>query len=213
MGQYYRAIFLNEKKNRPVNFIPSYDFGSGAKLMEHSWLKNDFVRFVEKQLIAEPRNLVWSGDYADNESVSEKELLPFVDNTSEYWTLDKLKEEGVNLYTLSDNVNKIVHGEDIPEEQSKWDYQVKSVAPLRYKYLINFDKKEFVNKDNVLDCGNGWRIHPLPLLTCEGNGRGGGDYRGESKLVGVWARDKIGVVSRKSDIPKDFKEIVVDFVE
>lgn len=218
MGQYYKAIFLNEKKNRPVNWVQCYDFGSGAKLMEHSWLKNDFVRFVEKQLMKEPRNLVWAGDYADNETdVTEKELLPFVDNTSEYWTLEKLKKDGVNLYTLADDSGKITHDEEVKD---KYNHSFKNVAPLTVKYLINFDKKEFVDKSKVPDTGDGWKIHPLPLLTCEGNGRGGGDYGrfGEDKnktidYIGRWSRDKIGVASRKSDIPKDFKEIKPDFTE
>ena len=211
MGQYYRAIFLNEKKNRPVSVTPSYDFGSGAKLMEHSWMKNDFVRFVELQLIAEPRNLVWSGDYADNEmDLTDAEIKPHVDETSEYWTLEKLKKEGINLYSLSDNVGKLIPNEDVKD---KYDHKFKSVAPLKYKYLINFDKKEFVNKEKTPKGSDGWKIHPLPLLTAEGNNRDGDDYRGESKLIGVWARDKIGVVSRKADIPNDFKEVVVDFVE
>jgi len=45
------------------------------------------------------------------------------------------------------------------------------------------------------------------------NGRGGGDYRGESDLIGIWARNIIGVVTKKSDIPKDYKEIRFDLVE
>jgi hypothetical protein len=47
-------------------------------------------------------------------------------------------------------------------------------------------------------------------LTCEGNGRGGGDYRGESPLIGSWARDVISVSDTK---PKDFEELVFDLVE
>lgn len=69
MGQYYRPIFLNNN-NKPVSFAYSHDFGCGLKLMEHSWMKNDFVRFVEKQLIDNPQKLVWAGDYADKESPS-----------------------------------------------------------------------------------------------------------------------------------------------
>ena len=66
MGQYYKAVFLNEN-HKPIASVTSYDFGSGAKLMEHSWMKNPFVRFVEKQLMTTPQRLVWGGDYADNE--------------------------------------------------------------------------------------------------------------------------------------------------
>ena len=49
MGQYYKPIFLSEN-NKPVLSVTCYDFGVGAKLMEHSWMGNSFVRFIEKHL-------------------------------------------------------------------------------------------------------------------------------------------------------------------
>jgi len=81
MGQYYRPTFLNKGKTKPVFYAVSYDFGNGAKLMEHSWMKNPFVAFIEKVLIAEPKPLVWAGDYADGMPFSDFFLsaaLPFV---------------------------------------------------------------------------------------------------------------------------------------
>jgi hypothetical protein len=63
MGQYYKSVFISEN-NKPISSVSSYDFGTGAKLMEHSWMKNPFVRFVEKQLMITPQRLVWAGDYA-----------------------------------------------------------------------------------------------------------------------------------------------------
>lgn len=48
----------------------------------------------------------------------------------------------------------------------------------------------------------GLKIHPLPLLTCEGNGRGGGDFRTENedylKLIGSWARNRITIQTKKT---------------
>ena len=186
MGQYYKAVFLNAKE-KPTAHVSSYDFGSGAKLMEHSWRPNHFVRFVEKILIHNPIRLVWSGDYADEE-VNEKE----------------------NLYSLSENSPKMT--EEVPQDSSKWDYKFKTIAPLRYKYILNMDKKEFVNKDKMPN-NDDWVVHPLPLLTSEGNGRGGGDYRHDhgAEYIGAWARNRIMVVSKKTDIPKDFKEIKPGF--
>jgi hypothetical protein len=53
---------------------------------------------------------------------------------------------------------------------------------------------------------DGWQIHPLPLLTCEGNGRGGGDYGGnDQNLVGLWARNTISV---SNDIPDGYEELL-----
>lgn len=81
-----------------------------------------------------------------------------------------------------------------------------------YPYLVNHTKKEYVNKMEVPADIDGWIIHPLPLLTCEGNGRGGGDYRGESPLVGIWARDLISIELNLEEF-KDYKELTFDLVE
>lgn len=215
MGQYYKPVFLSEN-NKPISSVTCYDFGSSAKLMEHSWRLNPFVRFVENQLMIQAQKLVWAGDYADNEdpkTLSKAEIKPHVDNKSEYWNEAKILKEGLNLYSLSENVGKLTHDEEIPEGKSKYDYNFKKIAPLSAKYLINYDKKEFVDKTKVPKDNDGWQIHPLPLLTCEGNGRGGGDFRKESDLIGSWARNRIGVVTKKGDIPKDFKEVIFDLTE
>lgn len=212
MGQYYKPVFLNEN-NKPKAYVYSHDFGSGLKLMEHSWMKNHFVRFVEKQLMLEPQKLVWAGDYADNEkpeTITNDEIKALADEDSEYWTADNLKAEGVNLYILADTVGKLTHDEDVKD---KYNHNFKTIAPMTAKYLINYDRKEFVDKTKVPQDKDGWRIHPLPLLTCEGNNRGGGDFRGENYLIGLWARNRVGVTTKKSDIPKDFKEILFDLVE
>jgi hypothetical protein len=76
-------------------------------------------------------------------------------------------------------------------------------------YVINHTKKSFVDKTKVPN-RDGWRIHPLPLLTCEGNGRGGGDYRNDDKIVGSWARDLISVSSTK---PEGFTEVEFNLTE
>ena len=91
--------------------------------------------------------------------------------------------------------------------------ELKALPIAKTKYLVNHDKKQFVDKTKVPKDKDGWRIHPLPLLTCEGNGRGGGDFRGESELVGSWARDIISVESKKADIPKGYTEVIFDLVE
>lgn len=83
----------------------------------------------------------------------------------------------------------------------------KAVSSCRY--MVNHTKKQFVDK-NTVPGKDGFRIHPLPLLTCEGNGRGGGDYRGHHELIGYWARD---VISADYKRPVGFIEIVFDLVE
>ena len=80
------------------------------------------------------------------------------------------------------------------------------------RYVVNHSKKEFVDKFSVPEIKDwkGAKIHPLPLLTCEGNGRGGGDFIGENKFVGTWARDVISVESKK---PQGYTEIKPNFEE
>jgi len=77
------------------------------------------------------------------------------------------------------------------------------------RYIVNHTKKEFVDKNIVPKDGEGWKIHPLPLLTCEGNGRGGGDYRRDNSHIGDWARDQISIEKEK---PEDFEEIIPHFI-
>jgi hypothetical protein len=71
--------------------------------------------------------------------------------------------------------------------------------------LPRFKKKQFVDKQK---CSS---IHPLPLLTAEGNGNGGGDYYGENKnMVGIWARD---IISISDTVPEGFTELKCVFMD
>jgi hypothetical protein len=78
---------------------------------------------------------------------------------------------------------------------------------IYYRYIVNHTKKQYVDKEHLSS-----EIHPLPLLVCEGNKRGGGDYWGKnSDLCGTWARDIISVETSK---PSDkYSELVCNFSE
>lgn len=79
----------------------------------------------------------------------------------------------------------------------------------RYRFIVNHTKKQFIDKRKVVD-NDGWRVHPLPLMTAECNGGGGGDYYGVGKeLVGTWARN---LISLELKAPEGYKEIIVPFV-
>ena len=82
---------------------------------------------------------------------------------------------------------------------------------IKARYIVNHSKKEFINKLKVPKM-EGWAINPLPLMTCEGNGQGGGDFYGSDfqNFVGSWARDVISIENR---MPKGFKEIIFDLIE
>jgi hypothetical protein len=191
MGQYFLPIVLGQKTNEDDKevikaWMYSHKYGNGLKLMEHSWIKNNFVRTFESLLAPNGEyhmsRVVWAGDYAE----AEKDVI--------------LKNEDgesfeANLYNLCNNENEIT-----PKETKKY-----------YRYILNHTKKEYVDKDKMID-DNGWKIHPLPLLTSEANGQGGGDYfaSGGSEYIGTWARDVISADTKK---PKGFKEIIPYFCE
>ena len=85
------------------------------------------------------------------------------------------------------------------------------------RFIINHTKKQYVDKTKVVKDCHGWRIAPLPLLTCEGNSRGGGDFhineekgQGNVSIIGSWARDLISVEPRK---PIGYKELKFDLIE
>jgi len=173
MGQYYKPIILKKDKKTVVSFMHSHDFGNGFKLMEHSYIKNNFVKAFETLIINNPQRVLWGGDYAKVEKGFKN-----------------------NAYRRCTDEKKVR-----PETHSE----------AKHRYIVNHTKKTFVDKKAVIDVG-GWQIHPLPLLTCEGNGEGGGDFFGEdkNKLVGSWARDIISIETKR---PKDFKELVFDLKE
>jgi hypothetical protein len=186
MGQYYKAVFLDSKTHISPHF-----YSNGAKLTEHSWIKNDMMMLIESYLHKTPERIVWAGDYAELEEI-ETEFYKHSIN------IDGRNQgvEPLNLYSQCDIVFK---------EKDR----LTEVLP-RLKYIINHTKKEFVNKSKVYN-DNGWKVHPLSILVSEGNGQGGGDYTGNNMdLAGVWARDLISTDSKK---PKGYKEIIPDFRE
>lgn len=174
MGQYYKPAVLGDNKKTIKKWLYSHDFGSGLKLMEHSWMENPLVKSFENLIKDNPERVVWGGDYAD-----------------------KCKGSKTNVYDRCADKNRVFRD------------AVNEVSVLDSRFVINHTKKVYVDKTKVPD-SDGWRIHPLPLLTCEGNGRGGGDFRGDNSLVGSWARDLISVSKTQ---PEGYKELIFDLVE
>lgn len=83
----------------------------------------------------------------------------------------------------------------------------------QYYRPVNYTKKEFVDLKTIRSISRydkNWKIHPLPLLTCEGNGRGGGDFYEDDKRIGSWARDSISI---EVDKPIGFLLVDGTFIE
>lgn len=112
------------------------------------------------------------------------------------------KRQKRNLYDLATGKTK-VNPNDFTDACSK-----------TYRYAINEDTKQFVDVNKAKRNKWGYRIHPLPLLIAEGNGRGCGDYHDnypDIDKVGIWARNLIRVSDEKP--AKGYKELKVHFIE
>lgn len=191
MGQYYKPVSLDSEE-----WIYSHEYDSGLKLMEHSWRPNPFVNAVVNLLAPGGEwykdKIVWAGDYGDDGL--------FLDNREpkSYIAEHNDEEYEYNLYGYADD-----YFEKIKPAPGNYNPEL--------RYLCNHDLGEFVDLEECPDI-DGWIVHPLPLLTSNGNGRGGGDYRhhhGE-EYVGSWAGNHI---SMECDYPDGYEEIYPDFKE
>lgn len=216
MGQYYRGVILSKHTNKAKKIIVKQSFccyahDNGAKLMEHSYVGNWYVKEYEKALAEEFYGypFVWSGDYADNrynEDVYSKACI----------FIDKATRKNAKALGYRKNNNGRWGDEFIRDGITASEKSLSVVTPYEelnttYEYIINFDKKMFVRIPKKTD-DDGLIIHPLPLLCADGNGRGGGDYDGtDMEYVGAWAFDRIGVGNELPD--NTFTELVVNFEE
>ena len=213
MGQYYRGAIIKSYKNGKVRVRKAfccYSHGNGAKLMEHSYVGNHYVKEYEKALANEfyGNQFVWVGDYADRNEIYDA-ACEYIEKNAQR----RAKKKGFRLNPNKCWGNEFIKypkgQEPITASEKDFDEVTKYETFETYKYIINFTKKMFVQipkkKENELT------IHPLPLLCCDGNGRGGGDYYGTNmKLIGSWAYDEIGI---GNEVPQDFTEFVVTFEE
>ena len=174
MGQYYTPII---KRGETFKTFYSHDYGEGLKLMEHSYQGNWFVSTVLNQLVNNPGELAWVGDYAKLEDVEP--------------TKQSLAKEFINM-------------------QNKKYSKPKVVKKLKEEIFINHSKKEYfiLSQTPIKEDEDGFKIHPLPLLTAIGNGKGGGDYRGvNDSLVGKWALDLIEIVDSLDEKTSKYTDI------
>lgn len=189
MGQYFRPVNLDKQE-----YLLSHDYGSGLKLTEHSWLFNPMVNAVVFSLIPGGQwhrdRLVWAGDYMD-----EGLFLKVIKGK---------RKSDLNLY-------------DCCREGDPASC-IKRVRPLLLdgpvpELLVNHNTRQYVRLTGLPEedpTDPGWHLHPLPLLTCSGNGRGGGDFRAANVFTGKWAGHR---VSAEFNIPEGYKEIRPNFTE
>lgn len=203
MGQYFIAVVQATKYNEKCKLVkkqfvikPTY-----SKLLAHS-LTIDFeprlVANLMHQLYVEGwcTQLVWLGDYHQENFGCKKLYEKLMDKVTPYemrYVNDEtfVKFEGVKEFSISKD----------------------------YRYLINSEKCEYIDFKKYLIDGNlDYLLHPLPMLTADGNGKGNGDYFNQENWrdVGRWKYDTIIVsdeLIQETNVSSRFelKEIDVKF--
>jgi len=101
MGAYYQAT-VNKTR------YGTWDLGQGAKLMEHSYIGNEYVESVMSLLENKPKELRWVCDYSENKGGfdwddTEEESLKNVscyDITPVYFAINHTKEMYIDMAEL-----------------------------------------------------------------------------------------------------------------
>ena len=205
MGQYYTPIIMG-KRYGVHGTLYSWDYKEGLKLMEHSYLGTDLTNAVLSKIDHRPMRIAWMGDYADDYPEDDSKRR-------EPYQQKLLKNEFMRIFKQQDKKRIFpapLEGFKNPEDFNGW-------------YLINHTQQTYVDLGEYQQM-NSWEeewdgkkyqmaVHPLPLLTACGNGRGGGDYHDcypDYDMVGRWAFDLIEFASYK---PVGFTEEIYRFKE
>lgn len=203
MGQYYIAVILEAASGAgQPDVIHHYMLIRGHKMMEHAYLFNNNLIIFELHLLAlkSPQRIVWAGDYANSEpdGVTIYQKCFLMENGGEDGDDSELLAEG-KVKVIEKKPESILYGH---------------IAELDlHPYIVNHTKKQYVDKNAIPPNELGEYFHPLPLLTCEGNGAGGGDFMEDDPedLVGSWARDYISLESSVEHLKSEgFTEVIFD---
>ena len=154
MGQYYKTVIVSskcdsEKKIVTVDNDCGFNDWIRLKLMEHSYLNNEWTDSIATLLYRNKVRMAHVGDYA-----------------YEY----PQYELAYNINVDRKNLEADIYDED--GNFKEFDYHKKYLVNYDKRIFIDFDK--YKEKSKV-----GWSedtyICPFTLLTALGNGRGGGE--------------------------------------
>lgn len=217
MGQYYIPTFIFDSGD--IRTLYSHDFDNGLKLMEHSYIGNEFVNAALILIQDQPLQIAWIGDYSDD---------PYEDLYAQAIP----KSEFMRYYEAAWGEERKSKKHLIPPHEFD-NRQLQSICTLRTdrKYIVNHSKRQYIHLGAYI-ARNQWLekgcyvegkyheneeyfmcVHPLPLLTACGNDRGGGDYHSEYPdydMVGLWAFD---LIEYTKTTPLGYDEVMFGFSE
>ena len=198
MGQYYNPVIEqnNVKKAYDRSVNGKYML---AKLTEHSWIFNPTCEYISYLLYNHPGRVAWIGDYAEK---------------------DMCKNQAVNGETMARLID-LAWGENANLEKITTMPEIDEFSISNHKYILNHDKKCYIDMKMYYGLSNQfWPseegeepeeagcLHPIPLLTCVGNGLGGGDFyenqESTNELIGAWTWDLIEVSDK---LPEGYEEV------
>lgn len=171
------------KRGKKLEGYCSHHYNTGLKLVEHAYINNCFTETVMAELFDNPGRLAWVGDYAEENDVKSEFASEFIQAERNF--------------------------------QEK-DYSRPESSKSKYQYVINCDKKEYIDIKKyckIFDKEDYVILHPVPLLTAIGNGKGGGDYFGSNmEMIGSWACDTIMVTNSLGEETKNYIDITENLI-
>ncbi|MDR2525540.1 MAG: hypothetical protein LBC83_05075 [Oscillospiraceae bacterium] len=202
MTQFYVALVID--KHNTIKMIEPWMLGGGLNLMEHSWIGDGSVNAVCSLIYNNPCKVAWIGDYSDRS----------YDPAKDAYAKTLSCEEFEKVFETAWCGSSFIKPYKLDQEGSKL-----TTSEIKTGYLINHDLKCYVDMAAYIkrstvpdDSIGGCCIHPLPLLTACGNGRGDGDFYGRKgrKDVGTWAFHRI---MHANEIPSGYNEKDCCFID
>lgn len=209
MGQYYMPTLIDD--NGTISTLYSHDYDNGLKLMEHSYIGNDFVNAVLTQLWKHPQRLAWIGDYSDSFYGDPYETkLPHSEFMKYYDAAWRDEEGRYQIHPAYQPIITLRHKKRylVNHTQRSYIHIGEYIAANKYKRKGLYRRGKYDSSHTYNMC-----FHPLPLLTACGNGRGFGDYHEECPSydkIGTWAFDRIEVTDKR---PADYEKMAYNFTK
>ena len=177
MGQYYMPVI---KRGNKLRRVYSHDFHNGLKLTEHSYVGNNFVNVVANDLVDNPAQLYWLGDYAEEDDFISPKMYKRIYGYA--WER--------NDRTTVENIN----------EEFDWSNDW---------YYINETKKQFMLMPKEGDWVF-TPISLLTAIGNGRGGGDYNMYKDEENpMVGYWAGDKVYLSQTRPDVKK-YSDITKD---